>query len=612
MCGIAGIIAADPSLISAHRLKTMTDCLIHRGPEGEAFWIDNHAGFGHRRLCIIDLTDAAAQPMHYLDRYTIVYNGEIYNYKELKDHLKKKGYLFHSASDTEVLLAGYACYKENCLNLLDGMFAFAIWDKQEQVLFAARDRFGEKPFYYHHNENLSSFLFASEIKALFAAGVDHAYDGSRLLNYLAAGYTEHPVKIENTFYKNVRSLPAAHYLKLSAGNSPVITRWWNVSINQVDMPENEASERLTYLIQQSVHRRLRSDVAIGTSLSGGLDSSSVVATAAAFKDPAYSHKSFSAVFPGYDKDESTYIRLVSEKYKLDSYYTQPDAAALADDFNRFMQYHEQPVSTASVYAQYKVYQLASQHQVTVLLDGQGADELLAGYTKYIHWYLQELWKQKPGDVSPEIKALRKNNVPFDWSYRNKLAAWFPSLTAKQLSKKALTNIVSDPHINKDFSSAHLDTSSFYKPEVRKLNDLLHFNTTRFGLGELLRYADSNSMAHSREVRLPFLNHELAAFIFSLPTAFKIQKGWTKWLMRKSMETALPREIVWRKDKVGFEPPQETWMKDPRIREMVSAGKTKLVSLNILKPSVLDKKNQSPHHVTTDQDWRFLVAGTLLK
>ena len=144
MCGIAGIIAADPSLISTQRLKTMTDCLIHRGPEGEAFWTDNHAGFGHRRLCIIDLTDAAAQPMHYLDRYTIVYNGEIYNYKELRDDLKKQGYLFHSASDTEVLLAAYACYQEDCLQLLDGMFAFAICDKQEQVLFAARDRFGEK------------------------------------------------------------------------------------------------------------------------------------------------------------------------------------------------------------------------------------------------------------------------------------------------------------------------------------------------------------------------------------------------------------------------------------------------------------------------------------
>jgi asparagine synthase (glutamine-hydrolysing) len=612
MCGIAGIIATDPSAISVQRLKKMTDSIIHRGPEGEAFWIDQQVGFGHRRLCIIDLTEAAAQPMHYLERYTIVYNGEIYNYKELKEDLRKKGYQFHSASDTEVLLAAYACYGESCLRLLDGMFAFAIWDRQEQTLFAARDRFGEKPFYYHRDEKSGTFCFASEIKALFAAGVDLDYDGSRLLNYLAVGYTEHPVNHEHTFYKNIRSLPAAHYLMLRAGTAPATVRWWRLNTNQVAVSTDEAIDRFTTLFHESVRRRLRSDVPVGTSLSGGLDSSSVVATAAGFKNPLYSHKSFSAIFPGYIKDESYHIRLVSARYQLESHFTAPDAATLADDFSSFMHYHEQPISTASVYAQYKVYQAAKQEQVTVLLDGQGADEVLAGYSKYIHWYLQERWRSNANGISAEIKAFRNNDLPFTWSYRNLFAAWFPSLTAKELTSQAQKQLLRNPYINSDFISAHLDHSSFYKPEVRKLNDLLAFNTNSFGLGELLRYADSNSMAHSREVRLPFLQHELVELIFSLPTSFKMQQGWTKWVLRKSMEQVLPREIVWRKEKIGFEPPQENWMKDARIQELVSVSKVKLVNLGILKPSVADKKNQSPQDVTTDQDWRFLVAGTLLK
>jgi asparagine synthase (glutamine-hydrolysing) len=610
MCGIAGIISADPSAISVQRLKKMTDTLVHRGPEAEAFWIEQHTGFGHRRLCIIDLSNAGAQPMHYLDRYTIVYNGEIYNYKELREALERKGYQFHSTSDTEVLLAAYACYKESCLQHLDGMFAFALWDKSENILFAARDRFGEKPFYYSHNEKKQELIFASEMKALFAAGLTRAYDDSMLLNFLGLGFTEHPLLKSKTFYKNILSLAPAHYLTLRPGKSLEVKCWWKLATLQETMHPADAQSRFSSLLEASVYRRLRSDVPIGTSLSGGLDSSSVIATAALLPGKNYSHKSFSAIFPGYIKDESDYIRLVSHQFKLDSYFSTPDGATLAADFHRFMYFHEQPVSTASAYAQFKVYELAKQQHVTVLLDGQGADEVLAGYPKYTHWYLQELWRTDFNLFTGEKQALKKNGVAFSWGVRNIVASWLPSLTAKKLRDKTAGMLYNSSYIDAGFMHAHIDNSSFYKPEIRTLNDLLHFNITNFGLAELLRYADSNSMAHSREVRLPFLNHELVAFVFSLQSSLKIHDGWSKWLLRKSMETSLPSGIVWRKEKVGFEPPQEIWMRHPLIQEMVMECKQKLVDKQVLNASVLNKKNQPPENSATDNDWRFLVAGAL--
>jgi asparagine synthase (glutamine-hydrolysing) len=303
--------------------------------------------------------------------------------------------------------------------------------------------------------------------------------------------------------------------------------------------------------------------------------------------------------------------LVSQQYQLESYFSTPDGGTLAADFNRFMYFHEQPVSTASAYAQYKVYQLAKQQDVKVLLDGQGADEILAGYTKYTHWYLQELLRSDFGKFRREWKSLKKNGVAFPWGFKNVLAAWLPSATAKSLSNKAAKTLRNSSYIDAAFLAANIDSTSFYKPEIRSLNDLLHFNTTNFGLGELLRYADSNSMAHSREVRLPFLNHELVAFVFSLPSSLKIRQGWSKWLLRKSMENNLPSAIVWRKEKVGFEPPQQTWMRHPLVQAMVMESKKKLVDKQVLHASTLNKKDQSPENPATDLDWRCLVAGALI-
>ena len=268
----------------------MTDALAHRGPDAEGTWMNATTALGNRRLSIIDLSNAGTQPMHYIDRYTIIHNGEIYNYVELKEELQKKGYSFFSKTDTEVVVASYDCWKEECVDHFDGMFAFAVWDEKEKELFAARDRFGEKPFFYVIDHE--QFIFASEMKALWAAGIERKVNLKLLFNYLTIGYVDNPNIPEETFFENISKLPAASFLKYSKLNDPrltggqelSITNYWDLEIENENkkITDTEAIEQFGSLFQRSVKRRLRSDVPIGTSLSGGLDSSSIIATLHSF------------------------------------------------------------------------------------------------------------------------------------------------------------------------------------------------------------------------------------------------------------------------------------------------------------------------------------------
>lgn len=618
MCGIAGIIALDNSRITKHRLKQMTDTIIHRGPEGEGFWINTkgNVGLGHRRLCIIDLSDAGGQPMHYLDRYTITYNGEIYNYLELKEDLKNKGYAFRSECDTEVILAAYAHYGKACLDHFDGMFAFALWDEEEQKLFCARDRFGEKPFYYYCDG--SEFLFASEMKALWSAGIDKNIDDTLLLNYLTIGYTSDPSRPSATFFKQVQKLPPSNCLQLTFSSNEKleveVNQYWDLDKEtQMEQPEAVIKEKFIQLLTTSVSRRLRSDVPVGSSLSGGLDSSTIVALINSMIGESSKQKTFSAVFPGYEKDESKYISQVADIFSIDSFTTTPSADDFITEIEKLVYHQEEPFQSSSIYAQYKVYELARQNGVTVILDGQGADEVLAGYTKYFHWYWQQLIAEgRYKEAKQQVAAAKKNGVPASWNLKNIVAAWMPGLTAQQLEKKAFKQQKRHPFIAPAFLDDHLQRSSLYKPVVDKLNDILYYNTMQFGLEELLRYADRNSMAHSREVRLPFLSHELVQFVFSLPAHYKIRDGFSKYILRSAMNNMLPRNIVWRKDKIGYEPPQQQWMQKEGMKEMIMESRRKLVGRHVLKPAVLNEPVRSlSAHEADNFDWRYLSAAAAL-
>lgn len=592
----------------------MTDILAHRGPDAEGTWMNATTALGNRRLSIIDLSTAGKQPMHYLGRYTVIHNGEIYNYIELNEELQKKGYPFFSKTDTEVIVAAYDCWKEECVDHFDGMFAFAIWDEKEKELFAARDRFGEKPFFYFIDNE--QFVFASEMKALWSAGIEKKVNLKLLFNYLTIGYVDNPNIPEETFFENISKLPAASYLKFSTFNFQLsINNYWDIEVENENkkITDTEAIEQFGFLFQRSVKRRLRSDVPVGTSLSGGLDSSSIIAVLHQLTTNGAPLTAFSSIFPGFEKDESAFAKVVADKFHVQHFTTTPDAASLYNDLEELFYYQEEPFSSGSIYAQYKIYELAKQHGIKVLLDGQGADETLAGYHKYYKWYWQELFRKRKLISTGELNAAKELGITEKFGWKNRVAALFPEFATIFLERQYLLNALRQEDLTKDFTQLQSKEAYYITPEIFTLNGVLYFNTCMHGLEELLRYADRNSMAHGREVRLPFLDHELVEFIFSLPANFKIRNGWTKWLLRETMKDKLPNEIVWRKDKTGFEPPQEQWIKNDRIMELVIEGKKILVDEKILKPAVINKKIEAkPAHEAANYDWRYLTSSFLFK
>lgn len=615
MCGIAGIIQTGNSRFSQEQLVSMTGTLSHRGPDGAGYW-RNPGGnvlLGHRRLSILDLSDAASQPMHFRDRYTIIHNGEIYNYKELREELGKKGYTFKTQSDTEVILAAYDHWEDACVDHFNGMFAFAIWDEELKELFAARDRFGEKPFYYFFDGQ--AFIFASEMKAIWTAGIEKQANLQLLFNFLTIGYVDNPERPEETFYTAINKLPPASLLYYNPASKELsVEKYWDIDITAVDkkIPDAEAVEKFNFLFAESVHKRLRSDVSIGTSLSGGLDSSSVVAIAAGLGAHHFLPQAFTAVFPGFEKDESLFSKEVAGTFQLEQFTTAVTAEDLLKNWDKLCYHQEEPFGSASVFPQFKVYELAKQNHTRVLLDGQGADEILAGYSKYYKWYWQELFVKRKLVSSGEIPAAKKIGVQESFTAKNIMAALFPDFASVILERQYLLKALRQEDLTHDFIKLQSKEAYYTTPSHFNLNGVLYFNTCMHGLEELLRYADRNAMAQGCEVRLPFLDHELVEFVFSLPSHFKIRQGWTKWLLRTSMNEKLPVSIAWRKDKVGFEPPQQLWMQDKKVQELMHEAKKKMVNEKVLKPEVLTKPILPLGSTAPDNyDWRYLSAAAFL-
>jgi asparagine synthase (glutamine-hydrolysing) len=449
---------------------------------------------------------------------------------------------------------------------------------------------------------------------LWSGGLEKRINNPLLLNYLVLGFTTTAADNTISFYQDIFSLPASHFIKIHLPTySFSLTRYWDGDKEtKIDIGETEAADKLRELLTRSVQRRLRSDVPLGTSLSGGLDSSSIVSIMDQLQSGNKKPVTFSAVFPGFERDESVFIEEVTREFGLSNYTVTSTADDFARDFEKLCYYQEEPFSSSSVYIQYKVFELAKLHGVKVLLDGQGADETLSGYSRYIPWFLQELLKTKPSRLRGELQAFKKQNPAFSWGWRNYVAAYFPLQVPRYLRNREIKKIRSQSDIDKGFREAFLDRESLYKPLVLKLNDILYFNTFQFGLEELLRYADRNSMANGREVRLPFLDHELVGFINSLPAGLKMRDGWTKWILRKSMENKLPSAITWRKDKIGLEPPQKKWMESKTVQQSILEAKNRLVREKILDPSVLRKKNQPQDAYAADNfDWRYLVAAAFI-
>lgn len=623
MCGIAGILSPINEAVNKQVLKEMTNAISHRGPDGEGHWINEsgNLGFGHRRLSIIDLSPLGSQPMHYMGRYTIVFNGEIYNYLEIKKDLEGYGYKFKSNSDTEVLMALYDKYKENLFQFIDGMFAFSIWDNKENILFCARDRFGEKPFYYNYVEG-KSFFFASEMKSLFAGGIKKEVNERMVYNYLEFGQIDNPQNLTETFYKNITKLRPATFLKISTSDYRIIEekRYWDINpkIQNENISIDEAQEKLRFLFYNSVKRRLRSDVPVGSSLSGGIDSSLIVLAIDEIKESKdHIQKTFSARFPGYIKDEGRFMQMVINQCNADPYYTFPNEENLIEDIEKIFYHQEEPFGSTSIFAQYEVMKLARKENVTVLLDGQGADEILAGYHQYYNFYFKELKNCKPENFNEEWEkytSLHSGNKINSFQKKGLKEVLFekanPVFNVLKDAKKFYQRRVK-PQFADAFYAEYSNQHTLENPHFTTLNEALYWNVSSVGLEQLLRYSDRNSMAHGREVRLPFLSHELVEFVFSLPSSYKIHDGWTKWILRKTFENLLPNEITWRKDKIGYEPPQKDWMKNPRVIDMIMERRQELVKKGVLNKKVLDYKIiPESANQNSNNTWSHWMVGNL--
>ncbi len=624
MCGIAGIISSNSETVQSNLINCMTDSIKHRGPDGEGVWrdVNNKVVLGHRRLSIIDLSKSGAQPMSYLEgRYQITYNGEIYNYLELRADLVKEGYKFESNSDTEVLLALYDKFKEKLLSYLDGMFAFAIVDNKEQTVFCARDRFGEKPFFYHYIPG-QLFVFASEMKALWKSGVPKMHNSKMLFNFLSYGFVENASNKSETFYSNISKLENANYLKVNLNDLSIHKKqyWFLNSINRNnDISLNDSIEIFKSLMIDSVNKRLRSDVSVGSSLSGGLDSSAIVSIISKLINNN-KQKTFSAIFPGFKLDEYEFIKQVVQNTDAEAHYTTPGPNLIVDKFDEIAYYQEEPFSSASICVQYDVMSLARKNNTTVLLDGQGADELLGGYHYYYKSFFRELRKKSNKSYKDQysqyllLHSTNNINKAISFSPIKDTILSNPRLLQLLYSGKALFDAYSSSILSKDFfhhnfSYSEIQNNTFLYSSS-ELNQSLEYSMMQKGLSELLRYSDRNAMAHSVEVRLPFLSHHLAEFVFSLPPEYKISNGWTKFILRKSFEDILPKEIAWRKDKIGYEPPQSDWMNSHSVKNKLIATVEHLGQLGVLNnKAIADYKNTKKER-GSDLEWRLLTSSIL--
>lgn len=559
MCGISGIVNKDYSSVNLDEIKRINDLIEHRGPDSEGFFSEGSFSFGHRRLAILDLSEDGHQPMHYLRNYTITYNGEVYNYLEIKQILQKDGYSFKSNTDTEVILAAYDKWGYDCVKYFNGMWAFSIYDKKKQILFCSRDRFGIKPFYY--SEVSEKFIFGSEIKQILEFYPERYVNKKILLDYIILDYTEHT---NNTFFEGILSLNPSHNLIYDLkNNSFEIQKYYTISKRKNDYNEIESVKFYKDQLIKSILLRLRSDVKVGTCLSGGLDSSSIAALASREYNKMNTNK-FSAVHAkstSDHNDESSFAKLVSQHCDLDLHIVEPLDKDFINSIEEVVYTQEEPFGGPSVFMQYFVMQKAKEIGCTVMLDGQGGDETLLGYERYYPAYLMSLSPLKKirgfFDSSKNSKLNFKQIILYFLYFTNSKIILKKKIRESSFIKTKYLNLISSDLVKVN-SKKYLDIFALQEMEI--------CNTQ---MPHLLRYEDRNSMKHSIETRLPFIDFNVLETALSTDNEYKIKSGWTKYLLRKAVEDILPKKVVWRKNKFGFEAPSKNWL-DAFRNEMKSA------------------------------------------
>jgi asparagine synthase (glutamine-hydrolysing) len=551
MCGISGIINKNGNRVDKEEIKKINDLISHRGPDSEGFYFEKNFAFGHRRLSILDLSSDGHQPMHYLDKYVITYNGEVYNYLEIKEELLKYGYTFHSHTDTEVILASYDKWGEECVNKFNGMWAFAIYDKEKNIIFCSRDRFGVKPFYYTQVDE--KFIFGSEIKQLLEFYSERSVNKKVLMNYLVIGYENYD---NQTFFEDIFQLEQSHNLIYDLTNHTFIKkRYYDISKKDLDFGENESIDMYKKLLFQSIKLRLRSDVKVGTCLSGGLDSSSIAAIASSLNKEVTDERFIAIHAKSTEKksDESDYAKKVAEHCDLELNLIEPSKIDFVEILDEVIYTQEEPFRSPSIVMQYFVMKKAKDIGCTVLLDGQGGDETLLGYERYYPVYLLDL------NFINMIKGFFSSSKNSKLS-KSEIIKYFLYFTSSKIRVKRLKKK------NYFFKKDYIEKSSFNLVKDNATNylnifDLQYEELYKTQLPQLLKYEDRNSMRNSIETRLPFIDYKVVEAALSINNRFKINEGWTKNILRKSVESILPFDVIWRKNKMGFEAPEKTWLEE---------------------------------------------------
>lgn len=549
MCGIAGFTGT----INAEKLQSMLDTIAHRGPDGEGTLKKPGVSLGMRRLAIID-PESGWQPIWNEDEtVAIVFNGEIYNYAELRDELVKLGHTFTTHhSDTETIVHAYEQWGNDCVKKLRGMFAFAIWDSHKNKLFIARDRLGIKPLYYTIHDG--RIIFASELKAIVKTWpIDRKPDDLAVYRFLR--YRVHD-NDERTFFGAISRLLPAHYMEIDLDKPDQLTttKYWQPEVNlefSGTKSDKAYADEFREVFESTVRYHLITDVPLGVALSGGLDSSGIAAMAAKLIQEGSSdvHTSglltFSTIYPGETIDESSYIKLVADKIGATMHTVAPKSDDFWNEIDNWIYYQEEPTISTAPYAYYSMYRLASQH-VKVMLSGNGGDELLAGYIPYFTAYISSARK-----YSKYLPLLRELVMGSDLYFK-----YAQQMVANKF--KGSSSIME--LLDKDFVNKSAQSYNYNFANSEHLNERLWQDVSQFSIPNLTRYDDRNSMAFSIESRPPFLDHVLVEYIMKLPVDQKIKFGWNRHIYRQAMKGILPEEVRKRRSKIGFTNPELSWLR----------------------------------------------------
>jgi asparagine synthase (glutamine-hydrolysing) len=618
MCGIAGYVTGKDPRPAAAFQRSALKTLAHRGPDDAGWLTDLGQGKGdtpgapgrwgllHRRLAILDLSALGHQPMTTADgRFSIIFNGEIYNYVELREQLEREGCTFRSHSDTEVLLQAFTRWGHGCLPKLIGMFAFAIVERDRRRLFLARDFFGIKPLYYARPGG--GFAFASEIKALRPV-VSERLRATRLFDYLRDGLTDHGGE---TLLEDVHQLPAAHWMEvdLDTGTPGQPQRFWNIDLRRrTDVTFPEAVARVRELFLESTRLHLRSDVPVGAALSGGIDSSAIVAAMRAV-DPRADLHTFSFIADDPAIGEEQYADLSAKSAGATARKVRIAPGELAADLDRLVGTQDEPFGSTSIYAQYRVFRLAAEHGIKVMLDGQGADEMLAGYHGYFPERLSSLMGRGEW-LKAYSFARRASKRPGVGGQTMLLARGLRRLLPRRIQSggRAMFGKPSMPAwLNRAwFAEQGVEDAVAARTGRRadQLRDRLYQTLTTTSLPMLLRYEDRNSMAWSIESRVPFLTPALAEFVLSLPEEYLISPdGVTKHVFREAMRGIVPDAILDRRDKIGFATPEKKWLNElgPWVADVLSPERLRQVPA--LNADAVGREWQAVQAGTRPFDWR---------